>query len=125
MNKLNLLGRILFAIPFGVFGVNHFLMYDLFVGMATTIVPGTGFSVMLTGVILIVGSVSIMLNKYVKITCYTIAAMLALFIMMIHIPNMIDGDENKFIMGFVNLLKDTSLIGGALMIVSKKSQQPK
>ncbi len=36
MKKITTIGRILFAIPFALFGINHFLMTDYYLGMLTS-----------------------------------------------------------------------------------------
>jgi len=118
MKKLGIIGRILFALPFTIMGLNHFLMTDIFTGMMSTFIPGGGFTILLTGAMLIIASVSIMLNKNIKIACYWLAGMLFLFIVTIHIPNLFtfkmqSADWN---MALINLLKDTALLGGAITI---------
>jgi putative oxidoreductase len=114
MKNLYVIGRILFAIPFGIFGVNHFLMTDVFAGMLSSFVPGGGFTVLLTGIALIAVCVSILINKYIKLSCLLLAALLLIFILLIHIPQLFD--VTKSMMALQNLLKDTSLMGAALMI---------
>jgi uncharacterized membrane protein len=116
MEKFSTIGRILFALPFGIFGLNHFLMVDFFTGMLTSFIPGTGFTVLLTGIFLIAASISIMIKKYVRLACYLLAAMLFIFIVSIHLPGLFDPATAKTSM--MQLLKDTSLMGGALLIAS-------
>ena len=110
------IARILFAVPFGIIGINHFFVIDFFKGMLTSFIPGGGFTIVFTGVLLVAASISIILKKYVAIACWLLAILLGLFILTIHIPNIIqlDGDEMQF--AIMQLIKDTSLMGGALMI---------
>jgi putative oxidoreductase len=115
MKNLATFGRILFGLPFGIIGLNHFLMKDVFLGMMTSFVPGGGFTIMLTGVILILASISIIINKYVVITCYSLASLLLLFIITIHLPGLFSGNYEMALFG---LLKDTGLMGGAIMIAA-------
>jgi uncharacterized membrane protein len=117
MKHLSLIGRILFALPFGIFGLNHFLMVDFFSGMLTSFIPGTGFTVLLSGVFLILASISIIIKKYIKLSCYLLAAMLLIFILFIHIPGLFEEGESAN-MALMQLLKDTSLMGGTLLIAS-------
>jgi uncharacterized membrane protein len=118
MNKNNQLmftiGRILFALPFGVIGLNHFLMYDYYSGMVTSFIPGGGFTVLLTGFCLIAASVSILARKFVSVSCILLAALLLIFILTIHIPQLFDVATSKA--ALMQLLKDTALMGGAMMI---------
>lgn len=113
MKHLSIIGRILFALPFGIFGLNHFLMVDFFTGMLTSFIPGTGFTVLLTGILMIAASISIILKKYVKPACYLLAALLVIFILTIHVPGLFDPTTAKT--SLMQLLKDTSLMGGALL----------
>ncbi len=113
-NKLSTFGRILFALPFGIFGLNHFIMKDVFTGMLTSFIPGGGYTIILTGMLLIAVCISIIIKKYIKLSCLVLAGLLFLFIITIHIPNLIHHHED--IIAMINLLKDTSLMGGALMI---------
>lgn len=116
MKNLATIGRILFGLPFGIIGLNHFLMKDVFLGMMSSFLPGGGFTIMLTGVVLILASISIIINKYVVITCYSLATLLLLFIITIHIPGLMD--PKSYEIALLNLLKDTALMGGALMIAA-------
>ena len=113
MKSLAILGRVLFAIPFGIIGLNHFFMTDVFLGMMTSFIPGGAYTILLTGVLLILASISIMINKYIKLTCFGLAALLFIFIVTIHIPGLFTPNSK---MALVELLKDMALMGGAIMI---------
>lgn len=120
MKNLSTIGRILFAIPFGIIGLNHFLMKDAFMKMmeATSFIPGGGFMILFTGFILIIASVSIILNKFIQISCFTLAGLLLIFILSIHIPGLfLENAEHQHLALFM-LLKDMGLMGGALMIAA-------
>lgn len=112
------IARILFAIPFGVIGINHFFVVDFFEGMLTSFIPGGGFTVVFTGALLVAASISIILKKYIVISCWLLTILLGLFILTIHIPNLFNyqGDAMQFVI--MQLIKDTALMGGALMIAS-------
>jgi putative oxidoreductase len=113
MKTLAIIGRVLFALPFGIIGLNHFLMTDVFLGMMSSFIPGGGFTVLMTGALLILASISIVLNKYIKITCFCLAGLLLIFILTIHIPGLFTTNAE---LALVELLKDTALMGGAIMI---------
>lgn len=114
MNALSTIGRILYALPFAVFGINHFIMKDFYLGELTSFIPFGGYMILLTGVILILTSISIITKKYIKVSTLTLAALLLLFIATIHIPQLFDAD--KHMIALIALLKDVSLLGGSLMI---------
>jgi len=114
MNALSTIGRILYALPFAVFGINHFIMKDFYLGELTSFIPFGGYMILLTGVILILTSISIITRKYIKVSTLTLAGLLLLFIATIHIPQLFDAD--KHMIALIALLKDVSLLGGSLMI---------
>ena len=114
MKKITTIGRILFAIPFAVFGINHFLMKDYYLGMLTSFVPLGAYTIILTGIMLIAASISIITKKFVKVSTIVLAILLFIFIVTIHIPNLFNGGEQTATL--IALLKDISLMGGSLMI---------
>lgn len=124
-NLLSTTGRILFALPFGVIGINHFIVSDFFNGMLTSFIPGGGFMILFTGACLIAACISIILKKYIKLSCLLLALLLLIFILTIHIPQLFEPSKAQF--AFMELLKDTALMGGALLIASiykeEKSQE--
>jgi len=122
MKNLGIIGRILFALPFGIMGLNHFLMSDMLLGMMSTFIPGAGFTLWLIGAMLIIASISILLNKYVKIACFWLAGLLFLFITTIHVPHLF---TDNWQIALMELLKDTSLMGGAIMIALYLDSQKK
>ncbi len=114
MKNLSTIGRILFALPFAIFGINHFIQMDYYMGMLTSFIPQTGYIMILTGVMLIGASISIITKKLVVLSTLMLAGLLLLFILTIHIPHLMHGLEKTTTM--ITLLKDVSLMGGALMI---------
>ncbi|MEI7662328.1 MAG: DoxX family protein [Bacteroidota bacterium] len=114
MKHLSTLGRILFALPFGVLGLNHFFMYNYYVGMVSSFIPGGGFTVIITGVALIAACVAIILKQFIRIACLLLALLLLIFICTIHIPGLFEPVNAN--MAMIELLKDSALMGGALMI---------
>jgi putative oxidoreductase len=118
MNNLSTIGRILFAIPFAVFGLNHFLFLSFYIGNVTSFIPLGPYTIILTGIFLIMASISIVINKYVKVSTILLAVLLLIFILTIHIPGLLNSDLSgpEWKMAFIELLKDTSLMGGSLMI---------
>jgi putative oxidoreductase len=123
MKKLTTIGRILFAIPFALFGINHFLMLNYYLGMLTSFVPLGAYTIILTGLMLIAASISIITKILVKFSTLLLAGLLFVFIVTIHIPHLFtDADKTITIIG---LLKDISLMGGSLMISGIYSEEEK
>ena len=113
MKNLAIIGRILFALPFGIMGLNHFLMKDYFIGIMSSFIPGGAYTILLTGFLLLLASVLIVANKFIKTVCYSLAGLLFIFIITIHIPGL---STANWQIAFIELLKDTGLMGGAIMI---------
>jgi putative oxidoreductase len=124
MKYLTTIGRILFALPFGILGLNHFLMKSYYLGMISTFIPGGGYTIIITGLALIAACISIMAKKYIQLSCLLLALLLFIFILTIHVPGLFNTTEITVLsmqtkvstLAFIELLKDTALMGGALMI---------
>lgn len=123
MKNVTAIGRILFAIPFAIFGINHFLMTDYYVGMLTSFVPRGAYTIILVGILLIGASISIISKKYVKISTIMLACLLFIFILTIHVPHLLNDSEKTTTI--IALLKDISLMGGSLMIAGIYSENDK
>jgi putative oxidoreductase len=115
MKQLALAGRILFAIPIAVIGMTHFLLTPEFLTkLEHSLIPGSIYTILLSGAMLILASILIALNKYVKAACYWLAGMLFVIITTIHIPNLFYPE--LFNNALMEILQDTALLGAALMI---------
>jgi uncharacterized membrane protein YphA (DoxX/SURF4 family) len=114
MKQLSTIGRVLFALPFGLLGLNHFFMYNYYVGIVSSFIPGGGFTVIITGLALIAASIAIAFKKFIRIACLLLALLLLIFICTIHIPGLFEPAQANT--ALIELFKDTALLGGALMI---------
>ena len=123
MRRVTDLGRIIFAIPFALFGINHFLMMDYYVGMITSFIPFGAYTVVLTGLMMIASSISIISKLYVKFSTILLAILLFIFIVTIHIPHLFTEADKTITI--VALLKDISLMGGSLMIAGIYAEEEK
>jgi len=121
MKSITNIGRVLFAIPFGIFGINHFLMTDYYLGMLTSFIPLGAYTIIITGIMLIATSISILTKKFVKVSTIILAILLFVFIITIHIPHLLNGGEQTATI--IALLKDLSLMGGSLMIAGIYSEE--
>ena len=106
--------RYLYAIPFGIFGVLHFLGGSDMAGMVP--IPGGVIWVYIVGLCLIAACVSIIIEKYTKLACLLLALLLIIFVLSIHLPGVISDPENAGAMS--GLLKDAALAGGALILAN-------
>lgn len=106
--------RIIFALPFGIFGLFHLFQAQNMVGMVPTFVPGGVLWVYLTGIALLAACIAIIANVMAYAASIGLALLLTVFVILIHIPALTTGENVQLSM--VNFLKDASLIGGALLV---------
>jgi len=111
MNAIINLGKYLFALPFAIFGLFHFMNAEAMAVMAPF---GGTIMVYITGVALIAAAISIIIGKMDKLAAVLLALMLLIFVFSIHLPGVMGGNE----MAMPSLLKDVGLAGGALMYAS-------
>ncbi len=116
MKDLGTIGRFLFGLPFVVFGVFHFINTELISGGVPSYLPGDGaFWVWLTGAVFVLAGAGIVLGKKVGALAELLALQLVVLVLLIHLPN---AEANM-----VQLLKDVALIGGALMLAARHSDE--
>jgi putative oxidoreductase len=110
MKTLSSLGRFLYAIPFLVFGVFHFLNASQMAQWMPSFWPVAEGLVYIAGLGLLLAGISIILNIKARLASLLLALLLLIIIVGIHIPSLGSGDQ----MVLTSLLKDTSLMGAAL-----------
>ncbi|MDX1939582.1 MAG: hypothetical protein SFU99_03475 [Saprospiraceae bacterium] len=107
MNAVLNLGKFLFAIPFAVFGLFHFMNAEAMKGAAFN----SSILVYIAGIGLLAASVSMLIGKYDKLASTLLALLLLIFVFAIHLNGAMDGDQNAV----GQVLKDTMLAGASLM----------
>lgn len=114
MRILPLLGRILFSAMFIVSGMGHFS--DQMIGYAASQgVPAASLLVPLSGVLAIVGGLSILFGFGARLGAWLIVAFLVPVTFMMHaFWNFTD--PTMYQMQLVNFMKNLSMLGGALYI---------
>ncbi len=109
--------RYLYAIPFGIFGVIHFMNGSDMAGMVP--IPGGVIWVYLIGVALIAACVSIIIQKYTRLACLLLALLLIIFVLSMHLPGVIGAEDDMAMAASMSsLLKDSALAGGALILAN-------
>jgi len=107
MNAILSLGKYLFAVPFAVFGVFHFMNAEAMSGMAF----GQTILVYITGAALIAATISMLIGKMDKLASFLLGVMLLVFVFLVHLQGAMSGDQ----MAMSGLLKDLMLAGGAFI----------
>ncbi len=111
------LACVVFAVIMAVFGVFHLFNAENMKNIVPNFLPGGILWVYITGIGFILASIAILINKYTKIACYLLAVMLVIFILTIHVPNIVSGtDEASKQLSLLNMLKDFGLTVSALLV---------
>ena len=111
---LSFVVRIIFAIPFLVFGRNHLMIDDQMLPMVPTYIPGGIFWVYFTGAAMILAALAIITGKQARSACFGLAVLLLVYIITIHFPGL--SNPQMKMMSMINLMKDTGLMGAALFM---------
>lgn len=106
-------GRILFALPFLVFGLFHFVGAQNMAGMVP--VPGGAFWVYFTGIALIAAAVAVLIGKMGRLASQLLGVLMLVFALTVHLPGVMGGGDMAQI-SMVGLLKDISLAGGCFVL---------
>ena len=111
------LACVVFAIIMGLFGIFHLLNAENMKSNVPDYVPGGVIWVYITGAGFILAAVAILIDRYTKVACYMLAAMLLVFIFTIHIPMIVSGETEMVKQyGLLMMLKDIGLVMAALLV---------
>ena len=114
----------LLAIVMLYFGIYHFRHPENMLVYVPTYLPGGENWVYFVGAAFILASVAFIINRFVSLAGYLLAALLFIFVLLVHWPNYREaGDKEMQQMALVNLLKDMALAGFALYIASNAKHQ--
>lgn len=106
--------RILFGVPFLMFGVNHFFYAPVMQGMIPSFLPGGILWIYLTGIGLIAAAVSLFIAKLTKEAMIGVSLFLLAAIAFIHIPGLGSPDQAVMERSMMGMLKDIGLLGASL-----------
>lgn len=117
MNTLSTTGRILFGLPFIVFGIFHFVSGAAMAGMVPQWLPGGVFWVYFIGLALIAAGASILLQWQTRLATLLLGALMLLFALTLFLPGLINAaDPQTAGMMQTGLLKDLALAGAAFFL---------
>ncbi len=121
LDKLSPFGRLFYAIPMGVFGTEHFTITQQVAGIVPSWMPLHIFWVYLVGTAVIATSLSIILEKHARLAATLFGCMLLLFVILIHIPNLVATHGARLF--WVICLRDIAFSGGAFALASRQSKR--
>ena len=116
MNTVLLIGRILFAIMFVSGGLNHLTKSEAMAGYAGfKKVPAAKLSVLVSGVLLLAGGLSVILGVYADLGALVIAVLLILMALKMH-DFWAQTDAQAKQTEMIGFFKNISMAGGALIM---------
>ena len=115
MNAVMLVGRILFAFMFVMSGFNHLAKAEAMAGYAAyKKVPAPKLANLLSGVLMILGGLSIILGVYADLGAVVLAVLLVAMAVKMHDFWNAEGEAKQPEM--IGFMKNISMAGGALFI---------
>jgi uncharacterized membrane protein YphA (DoxX/SURF4 family) len=124
MNTLFLIGRIIFAGYFLYSGVNHFLRLRMMSDYANMKgVPLPSVAIAITGVLLLLGGLSILLGLYPLVGSVLLVVFLLPVSLMMHNFWKVQDPQMKAAEK-VNFIKNMALLGGVLMLLALPTPWP-
>ena len=116
---LTKLGKYLFAAPFAIFGILHFLGADAMSGMVP--IPGGAIWVYITGLAMLAAAVAILIGKKARLAAALLGILLLVYVLSVHLPGVMAGGDGGQ-MSLISLLKDLAMAGGAFIFASTQPQ---
>jgi uncharacterized membrane protein len=107
-------GSIFLAVPLAVFGMQHFALFDSVKFGVPAYMPARFFWAYLVGAALIAACLSILTEIHADLAALLVGIMLFLFVLMVHVPNLIKNPGDRF--AITVPLRDLALSGGALSL---------
>jgi uncharacterized membrane protein len=114
VEKIVALSPVLIAIPIAVFGMDHFTAPKTVAAMVPAWLPGHLFWALFVGACLIASALSIAAGKYAWLASALLGVMICLFVLLIHIPNIIAVPHSRIL--WVVALRDSAFAGGAFAL---------
>lgn len=106
------LAAVLFAIPWIVFCIQHYMYAEFVSGLVPAYMPFHLFWVYFTGTAMLAAGVSFLIRKQVRLAAFLLACMLLLFILMLHPLLLLS--EPAVGVHWTRFLQDISIMGAAL-----------
>jgi uncharacterized membrane protein YphA (DoxX/SURF4 family) len=123
MNSVMLIGRILFAFMFLSSGINHLVKAEAMAGYAAyKKVPAPKLANALSGILMVLGGLSVILGVYADLGAVVLAALLVIMALKMH-AFWTQTDATAKQTEMIGFLKNISMAGGALFIFAIAASQ--
>lgn len=93
---ISLLARVFVPVPLAVFGAEHLASANFMKDMVPSWIPGHLFWIYFVGCALFAAAISILTMKYVRLSASLLGLMLFLFVVLLHVPNVIKHPGDRF-----------------------------
>lgn len=93
---ISVLARVFVPVPLAVFGAEHFASATAMKNMVPSWMPGHLFWIYFVGCALFAASISILTMKYVRLSASLLGLMLFLFVVLLHVPNVMTHPGDRF-----------------------------
>jgi uncharacterized membrane protein len=121
VEKILPFGRLFFAMPMGVFGTEHLVDTAEIAALVPSWMPAHLLWTYLVGVALIAAALSITVKKYSKLAAILLGSMLLLFVILMHIPNIVETHGARLFWAIA--LRDAAFSGGAFALAGSLSKR--
>lgn len=108
------LGRILFAAPLVVFGIQHFLYARFIATLVPAWIPGRLFWAYFVGAVFVAAAFSIATLKAARLSATLLGLMFFLWVLIVHLPRVAAASHNGN--EWTSLLVALAMSGGALLV---------
>jgi hypothetical protein len=120
LEKLIVLGPLFYAAPLVVFGAEHLVGIRSIMQTVPAWMPVREFWVYFVGIALIAAAVSIVSGKLVRWSTPLLGIMFVIFVLAIHVPNVIANPRSRFLWAIV--LRDLSFAAGAWALAGSRNK---
>ena len=108
-------GPVFFAVPLAVFGIQHFVLFDMVKFGVPEWMPGRFFWAWIVGAALIAACLGLLADIKADLAALLVGIMLVLFVLLIYVPNLLKNPHDRF--AIIVPLRDLALSGGAVAFV--------
>lgn len=106
---------VIYALAIAAFGILHFMSANEMKTMLPEYIPGGAAVIYLTGACLLAAAIAIIIEKYTRLACYLLAAMLLIFGFTLHL-------RPSFTTTFTLFLKDAAMAMAAILVGNNSSK---
>jgi len=121
MKNLTTIGRILFGLSLIAFSINP-LLYSTQTAAVIPFPVAKQLVTYLSGLLLLAGGLSLILNKWVDYTMLLIALLLLVRAFTVHFLDLAEGDSSIIMTQIMNMAKDIGMAGAALFMAGLAKQ---